>query len=162
MRKNTKTFMDDRDFQLSNAQLFTFLSNVPAALAIASDGTVDNAEIAALEQMAKAVDVNISVNLELQEMVSVAGEPDTTIINEEFNMRVGSEMLFLSRNIRKYEADLIAAVKALLTFDFNPTKDGSLTSAFNKLMDSVIENNFSDNKEVEQKKISELKLKLGI
>ena len=112
--------------------------------------------------MAKAIDVNISVNIELQEMVAVAGEPDSAIINEEFNMRVGAEMLFLSRNILKYEKDFITAVKALLTFDFNPEKDGSLTSAFNKLMDSVVENNISKNKEAEQKKMAELKQKLGI
>ena len=138
------------------------MSNAPAALAIAGDGNVDDNEIAALEKLAKAIDVNASVNLELQEMMAVAGEPETNIINEEFNMRVGSELLYLSRNIKKYEASIIEAVKALLTFDFNPKKDGSLTSALNKLMDSVIKNNFSKNKEAEALKMKQIKQELGI
>ncbi|MEA2042766.1 MAG: hypothetical protein U9N85_09475 [Bacteroidota bacterium] len=162
MRKNVQGYVSERAFSMSNAQLFTFLSNAPAALAVSSDGTVDNAEIAALEQLSKAIDVNQSVNMELQEMVSVAGEPDDCMINEEFNLRVGSELLYLSRNFSTYETEFIEAIKALLTFDFSPENDGSLTAAFRKLMDDVVENNFSKDKEAEQKKVDELKQKLGI
>jgi hypothetical protein len=162
MRSKTQQYMNDRNFPLSNAQLFTFLSNAPAALAIAGDGNVDESEIAALEILAKAIDVNASVGLELQEMMAVAGEPEDSMINEEFNMRIGSELLYLSRNIDTYEQVITEAVKALLTFDTNPKKDGSLTSALNKLMDSVIENNFSKNKEAEALKMKQIKQQLGI
>lgn len=162
MRSKTQPYMDDRNFQLSNAQLFTFLSNAPAALAIAGDGEVDESEIAALEKLAKSIDVGASVSLELQEMMAIAGEPEANVINQEFNMRIGSELLYLSRNIKKYEADIIAAVKAMLTFDFNPKKDGSLSSALSKLMDSVIENNFSKDKVKEAEKMGKIKAELGI
>lgn len=162
MRSKTETFMQDRDFQLSNAQLFTFLSNAPAALAIAGDGQVDESEIGALEKLAEAIDVNTTVSIELHEMMALAPEPDNIIINEEFNIRVGAELLYLSRNIKKYENQIIDAVKALLTFDTNPKQDGSMSSALNKLMDSVIENNFSKNKEAEAAKMKVIKERIGI
>ncbi|MCF6367077.1 MAG: hypothetical protein L3J35_12880 [Bacteroidales bacterium] len=162
MREKTNNFAIERDFVMSNAQLFTFLSNAPAALAIASDGTVDTEEIAALEKLSRSIDVYITVSIELMEMMAVAFEPENVMSNEEFNMRVGSELLFLSRNMQKYEENFIAAIKALLTFDFNPEKDGSLTSSFSMLMNTMIENNVSKNKEAELKKMNEFKAKIGI
>ncbi len=162
MRDKTNAFMKERDFMMSNAQLFTFLSNAPAALAIASDGSVDVEEIAALEKLARSIDVYVSVNMELLEMMSVAFEPDQCMTNEEFNMRVGSELLFLARNLNRFENDFIAALKGMLTFDFNPQNDGSLTSSFDMLMNSMIENNVSKNKEEEMKKMNEFKQKIGI
>jgi len=162
MRKNLQAFIDERDFNLSNAQLFTFLSNAPAALAIASDGTVDEQEIATLEKLSKAIDVKATVNLDLMEMMSVAFEPENSITNEEFNIRAGSEILFLAKNFAKFESAFVNALKAMLTFDFNPKQDGSMTSSFSKLMDTMIENNVSKNKEVEMKKMNELKAKIGV
>ena len=162
MRDQTNNFVTDRDFIMSNAQLFTFLSNAPAALAIASDGIVDTEEISALEKLARSIDVYITVNMELLEMMSVAFEPEECMTNEEFNIRVGSELLFLARNFSRYENDFIEAVKALLTFDFSPGSDGSLTSSFSMLMNSMIENNISKNKEDEMKKMNEFKQKIGI
>ncbi len=162
MRKNLKKFIEERDFNLSNAQLFTFLSNAPVALAIASDGAVDEQEIATLEKLSKSIDVKATVNLDLMEMMSIAFEPENSITNEEFNLRAGSEILFLAKNFEKFESDFIAALKAMLTFDFNPKKDGSMTSSFIKLMDSMIENNVSKNKDAEMKKMNELKTKIGL
>ena len=162
MRDQTNNFAVDRDFIMSNAQLFTFLSNAPASLAIASDGTVDNEEISALEKLARSIDVYVTVNMELLEIMSVAFEPEECMTNEEFNIRVGSELLFLARNFSQFENDFIEAVKALLTFDFSPGSDGSLTSSFSMLMNSMIENNVSMNKEAEMKKMNEFKQKIGI
>jgi hypothetical protein len=155
-------FSKEREFNLSNPQLFTFLTYCPAALAIASDGTVDEAEIATLERITKFIDVKKMVNLDLMEFMSIAPEPENVITNEEFNIRVGSEILFLSKNMKKYEADFIKAVKALLTFDLNPSKDGSLTKSFSKLMDEIIENNVSINKEEEMTKMKNLKTTIGV
>jgi len=162
MREKTKTFSTVRDFNMSNSQLFTFLSNAPAALAIASDGIVDVEEIATLEKLSRSIDVYVTVNMDLLEMMSVAFEPENCMSNEEFNMRVGSELLYLSRNMQKYEADFVDAMSALLTFDFNPEKDGSLTSSFSMLMDTMVKNNVSKDKEAEMKKMNELKVKIGI
>jgi len=162
MRDKTKSFAESRHFIMSNAQLFTFLSNAPAALAIASDGTVDVEEIAALEKLSRSIDVYVTVNMELLEMMSVAFEPEEVMCNEEFNLRIGSELLYLSRNMETYALDFIDAIKALLTFDFTPEKDGSLTSTFSKLMNSMIEHNVSKNKDEEMKKMNEFKQKIGI
>jgi hypothetical protein len=162
MRDKTDSFAKERNFIMSNAQLFTFLSNAPAALAIASDGHVDIEEIAALEKLARNIDVYITVDMNLLEFMSVAFEPEQCMINEEFNMRIGSELLFLARNLNRFENEFIAALKAMLTFDLNPRKDGSLTASFNLLMNSMIENNVSRNKEEEMKKMKEFKQKIGI
>lgn len=162
MRDKTSKFAQERDFQMSNAQLFTFLSNAPAALAMASDGVVDFEEIAALEKLSRSIDVYTTVNMDLLEMMSVAFEPDEIMTNEEFNIRVGSELLYLARNINSYINDFTEALKALLTFDFTPGKDGSLTSSFSMLMNSMIENNVSKNKEEELKKMNEFKELIGI
>lgn len=162
MRKNLKTYIKERDFELSNPQLFTFLTYAPSALAIASDGTVDETEIAALEKISKQIDVKKYVNLDLIEMMAVAPEPEKPITNEEFNLRVGSEILFLARNMERFEKEFVAAIKALLTFDMNPKKDGSMTQSFSALMDSVIKNNVSKNKEQEVEKMNKLKAEIGI
>jgi len=162
MRDKTNAYAKARDFNMSNAQLFTFLSNAPAALAIASDGVVDVEEIAALEKLARSIDVYVTVNLELLEMMSVSFEPDDVMCNEEFNLRIGSELLYLARNMDTYSNDFTDALKALLTFDFSPGKDGSLTSSFSMLMNSMIENNVSRNKDEEMKKMNEFKQKIGI
>ncbi len=162
MRDKTDNFAKERNFIMSNAQLFTFLMNAPASLAIASDGKVDIEEIAALEKLARSIDVYVSVDMNLMENISVAFEPENCMINEEFNMRVGSELLFLARNMKRFESDFIAALKAMLTFDFNPKKEGSLSGSFNLLMNSMIENNVSKNKDIEMKKMNELKQKIGI
>ncbi len=162
MRKSIQNFITERDFNLSNAQLFAFLSNSPAALAIASDGAVDEKEIAGIEKLSKGIDIGSSVNLDLMEMMAVAFEPDNCITNEEFNIRVGSEILFLAKNFKKYESEFVNALKAMLTFDMNPKRDGSLSSSFSKLMDTMIENNVSKDKEAEMKKMKELKMKIGI
>lgn len=162
MRLSINKFMEQQEFVLSNSQLFTFLSYVPASLAIASDGTVDESEIASIEKLSKSIDVNSVVNIDLMEMMAIAFEPENCITNEEFNIRAGSEILFLARNCEDYEDDFIKALKALLTFDFNPKKEGSLTSSFGLLMDSMIENNISKNKDAEKKKIQEIKQSLGI
>ena len=162
MRDQTNNFAIDRDFIMSNAQMFTFLSNAPAALAIASDGKVDVEEIAALEKLSRSIDVYVSVNMDLLEVMSVAFEPEECMTNEEFNMRVGSELLFLARNFSRFENDFIASIKALLVFDSNPKAEGSLTSSFSMLMNSMIENNVSKNKEEEMNKMNEFKEKIGI
>jgi len=162
MRDKTEKYAQDRAFIMSNAQLFTFLSNAPAALAIASDGEVDIEEIATLEKLSRGIDVYTTVNMELLEMMSVAFEPVEEMTNEEFNIRIGSELLFLARNMNIYLEDFIDAIKALLTFDFAPEKDGSLTSSFSMLMNSMIEHNVSKNKDEEMKKMNEFKHKIGI
>ncbi len=162
IRTNLDAYMGARNFVMSNAQVFTFLSYSPAVLAIASDGEVDEQEIASLERLAKTIDVKAAVNMDLQEMLAVAFEPDEPMTNEEFNLRAGAELLYLSRNAGTYENSIIAALKALLVFDMNPSAAGSLTSSFSALMDSMIKNNKSANKEAELKKINEIKATLGM
>ncbi len=162
MRNKTERFSKDREFIMSNPQLFTFLYNIPATLSIASDGIVDETEIAIIEKLARSIDVNKTVSLNLAEIMSIAGEPDECMTNEEFNLRIGSELLFISRNMQKYERDFIEGVKALLKFDKNPEKDGSLTSTLEKLMNFVIEHNAGKNKEKELQKVKEYKKRVGI
>jgi len=162
MRDKTNKFSSEREFIMSNAQMFTFLSNAPAALAMASDGKVDIEEIATLESLSRGIDVYVTVNMELLEMMSVAFEPEECMTNEEFNIRVGSELLYLARNMSKYEDDFVGAIKDLLLFDFSPDLDGSMTSSFSLLMNSMIENNVSKNKDEELKKMREFKEKIGI
>ena len=162
MRLGIENFLSERDFVLSNSQLFTFLSNAPAAFAIACDGVVDESEIASLEKISKAIDVKTSVSMELSEMMSIAFEPENSITNEEFNIRAGNELLFLARNAEKHEDAFVKALKAMLTFDFNPKADGSMTSSFVNLMNTMVEKNGSKDKEKEIKKLAELKEKIGI
>ena len=162
MRANLTEFMNKRDFTISNPQLFTFLTFAPAALAIASDGVVDAHEIAALEKLSAQINVKTYVSIDLMEMIGVAPEPENVISNEEFNLRVGSEILFLARNMPVYEPALIKAITALLTFDMNPAKEGSMTQSFSALMDSVVANNVSKNKDAELAKMKVIKEKIGV
>lgn len=162
MRKQLEPFMQERDFTLSNPQIFTFLTFCPAALAIASDGKVDETEIAAIEGITKNVNVHAMVNLDMFELMSYAPEPDNCIINEEFNIRAGTELLHLSRNMSKYNDNFIAAIKTLLKFDANPEAEKSLTQSFASLMNSIIENNVSENKEEELEKLKKLQEQIGI
>jgi len=162
MRNKTERYSKDREFLMSNPQLFTFLYNVPAAFSIAGDGIVDETEIAIIEKLARSIDVNKTVSLNLAEIMSIAGEPDNCMTNEEFNLRIGSELLYISRNMQKYERDFIEGVKALLKFDKKPEKDGSLTATLEKLMNFVIEHNAGRNKEKELQKVNEYKKRIGI
>ena len=162
MRQGLNNFMNDRNFHLSNPQIFTFITYCPTALAIASDRKVDETEIAALEKISKSVDVRSMVNLDLMEMMSYAPEPDNCIINEEFNIRVASEILFLSRNMDTYESSFINAIKALLKFDSNPKAEESMTKSFVKMMNAIIENNVSQNKEEELENLKAIQKKIGL
>ncbi len=162
MRNSLDKYMTDRKFIMSNPQIFTFLSFSSAALAIASDGSVDDKEIAIIEKIARGINVKSMVQMDLQEMMSVAFQPDDTMIDAEFNLRAGAEILFLSKNMKTYEGDFITAIKAMLTFDLSPGRENSLTVSFTKLMDSIVENNASKNKAEEMKKIEQLKQTLGI
>jgi len=162
MRKSAQAFMDERNFVMSNPQLFAFLSNAPSAFAIAGDGAVDAMEIAILERLAKVIDVKVYVSLELMEMMSVAAEPENVMCNEEFNLRVGSELLFLARNADRFEANFVSALKAMLAFDLNPNADGSMTKSFNALMDNTIKHNKSTNKDAETAKLNRFKAQIGI
>jgi len=161
IRKELETFMKDRNFNMSNHQIFVFLTHAPAALAIASDGRVDVEEMKILDRMAKAIDVN-KLDIDLVELLSFAAEPADVMTNEEFNLRIGSELLYLSRNLDKYEKNILEAIKQLLRFDKNPEADTSLTKTFSKLMDSIIENNASLNKEKEKEKLDQFKQKIGL
>ena len=162
IRENLMPFMKERNFQLSNPQLFTFLSYSPTALAIASDGTVDEKEMAALEKISRGVNVNSMVNLDLMQRMALAQEPEDCILNEEFNIRAGSELLNLCRNMEKYEQNFINATKALLKFDHDPTREDSMTKSFVKMMDTIIESNVSENKEEEKEKLKAIQKKMGI
>lgn len=162
MRDELKPFCTDRNFVLSNSQIFTFLTFAPNALAIASDGTVDEKEMQALEIISKSLDVKSMVNLDLAEKFAYAAEPEGVITNEEFNIIAGTELLYLCRNMTKYESNFVNAVKSLLKFDFAPQQDTSMTKSFLNMMDSIIDNNISKNKEEEKNKLSELQKKLGI
>ena len=84
------------------------------------------------------------------------------MLNEEFHLRIGAELLYLSRNMDKYEGAIIDSVKSLLKLDSNPERDTSLTKTFSRLMDNIIAKNASRNKEEELKKLKEFKRKLGL
>jgi len=162
MRNELNTFMHNRQFQMSNAQIFTFLTNAPAALAIACDGTVDESEMSALEQLARSINVAAMVNINLLELFSHAAEPADCMLNEEFNLRVGSELLFLARNIKAYEKNIVQAVKVLLKFDSQPAAENSMTNSLKKLMQTLVNNNLNTNKEEEHRKLSDIYKRLGI
>ena len=162
IRTDLSEFSVLRDFTMSNSQLYTFLCYSPNALAIASDRTVDESEMKALEKLSRQIDVNTMVDLDLLELMSLAAEPDNCILNEEFNIRVGAEILYLCRNMDKYEENIIAAVRSLLKFDANPEAEQSLTKVFAKMMEDIVKNNRSKNKKAELEKISEIQKKLGM
>lgn len=162
LRENLSTFMSDREFKMSNAQVFTFLTYAPVCLAIASDGEVDESEIRLLSQITKDIDVNSMVNINLMEVIAIATEPGDIMLNEEFNMRVDSELLFLSRNIEKYEEKIIVAVKALLKMDADPTAETSLTKTFSKWFEYVVKKNANRNDKEELEKVAKYKEKIGL
>ncbi len=162
IRQNLSNFMTERDFKMSNPQLFTFLMYAPVCLAIASDGVVDEKEIRLLSKITKDIDVNSAVNLDLMEVLALSPEPIEIMLNEEFNMRADAELLFLSRNMAKYEDDIINATKELLKLDKNPESGTSLKSTFSKWFDFVIERNAGRNKEQELEKVGKYKDKIGL
>ncbi len=162
MRNNLEGYMKDRDFKMSNAQIFTFLMYAPVCLAVASDRQVDESEIRLLDNISKDIDVTTAVNLDLMEIIAIAPEPSDIMLNEEFNMRVDAELLFLSRNIDKYEKPIIESVKSMLKLDKNPESETSLNATFSKWFEFVIEQNASKNKEEELEKVKGYKQKIGI
>lgn len=162
IRSSLSFYMNDRDFKMSNSQIFTFLLYAPIALGIAADRVVDENEIKLLANLSKNIDVNKIVNIDLMTVLSVVPEPEGVMINEEFNMRVDAEILFLARNIDKYESFVINALKSFLKLDNAPTAETSLTKTFNKWFDFVIEKNAGKNKDTELRNIQSYKAKLGI
>ncbi len=161
IRELLNDYMQERDFQMSNPQIFIFLTYVPLALAISADKKVDVKELAILDKLAKSIDAN-ALDLNLVELLSFAPEPMQVMYNEEFNLRIGAELLHISRNMDKYEQKFIEAVKKLLEFDSNPEAETSMTKTFSKFMDTVIEQSQAKNKDQEKAKIAEFKKKLGI
>ncbi len=162
LRQNLSSYMQDRKFIMSNAQIFTFLMYAPVCLAIASDREVDEQEIRLLSKITSNIDVNSAVNLDLMEVIAIAPEPSNTMLNEEFNMRVDAELLYLSRNIDKYEDDIITAVKTMLKLDKNPDAETSLKNTFNMWFESIVKQNAGRNKEAELEKIKVYKDKIGL
>ncbi|MCK5536726.1 MAG: hypothetical protein KAI79_07855 [Bacteroidales bacterium] len=162
LRNLLKEYSTERNFTMSNAQSFTFLSYVPNSLAIASDREIDNSELNALQNIAIAINVDTMVNLDLMEMLAFAPEPDNVMSNQEFNIRAGAELLFIAQNMDKYEKLFVQAVKTFLKFDKNPESDGSLSKSFVTMMDSLTKNNRSKNKEEETIKLNAIKKELGL
>ncbi len=161
IRSLLEDYMNQREFNMSNAQIFIFLTYVPTALAISADKKVDEQELKILDKIAKSIDAN-QLDLNLVELLSFAPEPVGVMLNEEFNLRIGCELLYISRNMEKYEDNFILAVKELLKFDSNPEADTSMTKTFSKFMDTIIEQSLSRNKEQEKEKIQQFKKRLGI
>ncbi len=162
IRQYLDNYMKDRDFKMSNAQIFTFLIYAPVALAIASDRQVDEKEIRLLEKITKNIDVDSTVDLDLLNLLSAADEPADIMINEEFNMRIDAEILYLSRNIDKYENDIINALKKFLEIDKDPNSPTSLSKTLSMWFDYVIERNAGRDKEQELKKVEEYKKRIGL
>jgi hypothetical protein len=162
IREGLADFMNERDFKMSNPQIFTFLTYAPVCLAIASDREVDEAEIRILSKITENIDVNKAVSIELMELMAIAPEPGEVMLNEEFNMRVDAELLYLSRNIDKYEEGIISALKSLLKIDKDPKSPASLHSTFAKWFDYVVERNAGRNKEEELAKVKAYKEKIGL
>jgi hypothetical protein len=162
LRSLLKPYSTERNFVMSNAQLFTFLSYVPNSLAIASDRMIDESELNALQNIAIGINVDNMVNLELMEVLAYAAEAENVMTNQEFNIRAGAELLFIAQNMDKYEDILIQAVKTFLKFDRNPEGVGSLSKNFVMMMDSLVENNRSIDKEEEARKLNIIKQGLGL
>ncbi len=161
IREKLEPYMTERQFLMSNPQIFIFLTYVPTALAISADKRVDEKELKILDKIAKSIDANL-LDLNLVEVLSFAPEPVGVMLNEEFNLRIGAELLHISRNMEKYENDFIEAVKLLLKFDKNPQADTSMTKTFSRFMDTIIETSLARDKEEEKQKIRQFKQRLGI
>lgn len=155
-------FSRERDFHLTNGQLFTFLSFVPNAFAVASDGRVDEEELKVLDGLSRSIKVEVFVNLDLEEMLTLAAEPDNCILNEEFNIRAGAELLYLCRNLGRYEEAFVVALKAFLKFDRDPKEPASLTNSFVSMMNTMVEKNVSLNKEAEKANLAAFQKRLGL
>ncbi len=112
-------------------------------------------------KIARSIDAN-ALDLNLVELLSFAPEPMGVILNEEFNLKIGCELLYISRNMDKYENDFIQAVKLLLKFDKNPQADTSMTKTFSRFMDQIIESSLALDKEKELAKVQSFKQRLGI
>ncbi len=161
IRSHLDNYMKERNFIMSNSQIFIFLTYVPTALAISADRRVDEKELKILDKIAKSIDAN-TLDLNLVELLSYAPEPQAVMLNEEFNLRIGCELLYIARNMDKYEDNFIEAVRLLLKFDKNPQLDTSMTKTFSKFMDTIIENSLAIDKEQEMAKIQSFKQRLGI
>ncbi len=161
IRQHLQGYMQERDFVMSNAQIFIFLTYIPTALAISADKQVDQQEMRILDKIAKSIDAN-ALDLNLVELLSFAPEPVNVMLNEEFNLRIGAELLHIARDMERYEKDFIEAVKLLLKFDKNPDADTSMTKTFSNFMDQIVKNSLAINKDREMEKITAYKKKLGI
>lgn len=162
LRQHLNIYMLERDFVMSNAQIFTFLTYAPVCLAIASDRQVDESEIKMLEKITKNVDVNTMINIDLMEVVAIASEPSNIMLNEEFNMRVDAELLSLARNIDKYEEAIVQAVKTVLKLDKEPAADTSLTTTFSNWFDFVVKKNANKHDNAEMERVKKYKMRIGL
>ncbi len=162
LRETLGSYMTDRDFKMSNPQIFTFLTYAPVCLAIASDKKVDENEIRLLSQIAQDIDVTKLVSLELMEVIAIATEPGDIMLNEEFNMRVDAELLYLSRNFETYEEKIVSALKTLLKIDTNPDAETSLSKTFSNWFEYVVRKNANKNDKEELEKVALYKQKLGL
>ncbi|MEM4134461.1 MAG: hypothetical protein QXV73_04620 [Candidatus Micrarchaeia archaeon] len=160
IRQILQPYMEQRDFRMSNPQLFVFLMYAPLALAISSDGVVDQNELAILEKVCKYIDVKQIISIDLFDLLTKIGEPQEVMTNEEFNMRIDSELLYLARNFSKYEKIIIDAAKKFLSISKDPTSGTSLHSYYNKWFDFITSQSVSKTKAKERQKIEQYKKKL--
>lgn len=162
IRLQLSQYMNERNFNMSNAQIFAFLLYSPLCLAISCDRVIDEQELKLLEKITKNVDVKKLVSVELFEVLTAIPEPQNTMFNEEFNMRIDAELLHIARNIAQYEQDIMQSARYFLSLSNDPTAATSIAQIYSKWFDFILSNSVSKQKDTEKLKIKEYKDKLGL
>lgn len=144
-------YLEERGNYFSNAQLFAFILVSPISIAIASDGTLDLAEISMLIDVAAYFDKDV-----LPEALNQLKQPAQVMSNQEFRKVIYSELKYLCLHMQHLEKPLITCLHNLIQLDEHLSRQNSpqlsIKQRIKDMMHGVIYNNLGKDT-VEEDKI---------
>ncbi len=147
-------FLEERGNYFSNAQLFAFILVSPISIAIASDGTLDLAEISMLIDVAAYFEKDV-----LPEALNQLRQPAKVMSNQDFRKIVYSELKYLCLHMQCLEKPLITCLHNFIQLDEHLSRQNSpqfsIKQKIKEMMHGVIYNNLGKDtiEEVKIKKV---------
>jgi hypothetical protein len=159
-RQTLHEYLADREVYFSNSQLFAFISVSPIAIAIASDGALDLAEISMLIDLASYFERDI-----LPKSFDELPQPENVISNEGFRKIIYSELKYLCLHMQDLEKPLIKCLHSLIKLDEQLSREQppklSIKQKIKDMMKGVIYNNLGKDV-IEEEKIHKVLKQLNL
>ncbi len=159
-RLTLSEYLEDREVFFSNSQLFAFIMISPITIAIASDGTLDLAEISILIDVASYFDRDV-----LPKSFDALPQPKNVLTNEQFRKVIYSELKYLCLHMEALEEPLIQTLHNLIQLDEQLSRSESpqlsIKQKIKDMMHGVIYNNLGQDA-IEEVKIRKVLKRLHL